>query len=147
LAELGFRPGGPANSFYRIRGEGLFDCISVPIDYGPEDKSMACTVNVGIGCLDGQARSGSTDFSRRKCALTWNIGYLMSGRKWLEWGLFEQGGIEGNLDEISQSIESIAIPWLERFATPGDVRREQNQNQPRGFDNLKRTAKRRTWAG
>ena len=138
--KYGFLPFQPTGSLYRNRDEGLFDCISLLIDYGKDDASLLCTVNVGIGY-----RNGDDDLSGRKCALTWNIGYLMAGRKWLEWDLCAPGSTEKTLAEIFQCLESVAIPWLERFDTPDDVQREQRRNQPRGFGSLKRTAK-RSWA-
>lgn len=142
LNKHGFRPLKPSGSLYRSRDDGLFDCISLLMDYGTEarDASLLCTVNVGIGYWDG-----NKDLGGRKCALTWNIGYLMSGRKWLEWDLCTPGDTEATIRQIIQCIESVAIPWLEKFETPSDVRREQSQNQPRGFGSLKRTAK-RSWA-
>lgn len=140
LNKYGFLPSKPSGSLLRTRDVGLFDCISLLIDYGTEDASLLCSVNVGIGYLNG-----NNHLNGRKCALTWNIGYLMSGRKWLEWKLCTPGDTDATIIEIFQCIESVAIPWLERFETPSDVRREQRQNQPRGFSSLKRTAK-RSWA-
>lgn len=140
MNEFGFLPFKPSGSLYRTRNGGLFDCISLLIDYGTEDRRLLCTVNVGIGYL-----SGNKDLNDLKCALTWNIGYLMSGRKWLEWDLCTPEDSDITIGEISQCIESVAIPWLERFETPNDVEREQRQNQPRGFGSLKRTV-RRSWA-
>ena len=140
LRQHGFSPFNSSGSLYRTRDGGLFDCISLLLDYGQQDANLLCTLNIGIGYLSGHHVP-----ENRKCALTWNIGYLMSGRKWIEWDLSVPGGEETTISELLRSIDFVAIPWLERFETASDVQREQSLNQPRGFGELKRPAK-RSWA-
>lgn len=141
LAEFGFSCRGSSNSFFRTRRDCVFDIISLLLDYGGDGQQFLGTLNVGVGYIDA-------DFVARnpKCALTWNIGYLMSGRKWKEWDLTDPSR-KATLADMVQCLDKFAIPWLERFSTAGDVRREQSRNQPRGFSNLLRQARRRTAAG
>lgn len=134
IATHEFRRGGKNNTFQRERCS-IVDSVSPLIDCASRE-SVLCSLNIGISC-----KELGMDPGRKSSALTWNIGYLMVGR-WVEWSVSEAADICAVVDEILHCFEDVAIPWLDRFKTSDDVRRELSQNHPRGFVNLKRTARR-----
>ena len=140
VAIPGFQLSEKNSTFHRERCS-IVDSVSPLIDCSSADDRVLCSLNVGISCKELGLDSG-----RKHSTLTWNIGYLMVGR-WMEWSVAESIEIASVIDEILHCFEDVAIPWLDRFKTSADVRRELSQNNPRGFINLKRTARRRSWAG
>ena len=141
VASDGFFPSLHSNTFLRERCSivdsvcPLFDCSSI-------DNRVLCSLNIGICCKElCFAPCRSLEQRRKSSALTWNIGYLMVGR-WVEWSAGDVDEIDSVITEILHCFDDVAMPWLGRFKTSRDVRRELSQNQPTGFMNLQRRTRR-----
>ena len=145
LATHGFEVDVPETTFRRQRAIDLKDTVALLIDFRLQTGNIVCTANVGVCSPDPLAdelrlRSG------RRATLTWNIGYLMPGRKWHEWEVHDLEDISPTVDAFATELETVALPWLARFQTADDVRQEQKRLQPRGFGQLKRPVRRRAHA-
>ncbi len=145
LAAYGFEVDVPETTFRRQRAVDLIDTVALLIDFRLQTGNIVCTANVGVCSPDPLAdelrlRSG------RLATLTWNIGYLMPGRKWHEWEVHDLEDISPTVDAFAAELETVALPWLARFQTADDVRQEQKRLQPRGFGQLRRPVRRRAHA-
>lgn len=145
LAAHGFEVDARETTFRRSRAADLTDTVSLLIDFRLQTGDVVCTANVGI-CSPDPLPDKLRSRSARRPTLTWNIGYLMPGRKWHEWEVHDMEDISPTVDAFTTELETVALPWLARFQSADDVRQEQKRLQPRGFGQLRRPVQRRVHA-
>jgi len=145
LATYGFEVDVPETTFRRQRAVDLKDTVALLIDFRLQTGNIVCTANLGV-CSPDPLADELRQRSGRRATLTWNIGYLMPGRKWHEWEVHDLEDITPTVDAFATVLETVALPWLARFQTADDVRQEQKRLQPRGFGQLRRPVLRRAHA-
>ena len=145
LATYGFEVDVPETTFRRQRAVDLKDTVALLIDFRLQTGNIVCTANLGV-CSPDPLADELRQRSGRRATLTWNIGYLMPGRKWHEWEVHDLEDISPTVDAFATELETVALPWLARFQTADDVRQEQKRLQPRGFGQLRRPVLRRAHA-
>jgi len=146
LSGHGFRYEAARQAFVRDRAVDLRDRISLPTDFHVDRNVVVGTVNLAVHCIaDAGASTGSggTHQRPRWKTLTWNIGYLMPQRQWMEWEFPLDEDIHPRAAQLVATIVEVALPWLDQVDPLESGAGDRPRSVPPGFASLRRAGLRR----
>jgi hypothetical protein len=141
LRQHGFQTNGSRSAFCRQRVSEIQDRVFFLWDCAGTNSPIYCTANLTVCCSSWQGPC-SADESRRwgpSCpSLTWNVGYLLPGRRWHEWEFSSAVDIAPIAAEMGKTIVDVGLPWLERFNDVAEIRQGAQVRRPCGVRSPRR---------